>query len=107
MSPSTPRKHRHMDATTFMAVGNFLKEVIRRVEGTPFAEYVSPWNDESVAQKFGATKANVAGLRERLFGKLRPHSSDVTLHQRFNLLQKRFVALEEWAVSAGYQTPKD
>lgn len=106
MTPA-PRKYHRLDAATFIEVGNFLKTVVRKIGDTDFAEYISPWNDEEVAHKFGVTKANVSGLRERLFGKLRPHAADVTMHQRFNLLQKRFVALETWAISAGFTPPKD
>lgn len=52
-----------------------LKPVCASVDG--FAVYAEGYSDARVAEEFGCTPANVAGLRNRMIGRIRPKPADV------------------------------
>lgn len=67
---TAPRKHQHVDRATIVKIGQRLAEVCNETE-PGFCKYDDGFDDSVIAAEFGCTRANVAGIRTSMFGKVR------------------------------------
>jgi hypothetical protein len=69
---TTDKKRRFLsDAEMFKAYGMMNEHLVRVVDGpNPLFAYDPDWSDQRIADEVGCTINNVAGLRDRNFGKL-------------------------------------
>ncbi len=105
VQPRLPLGRKHVLALPErIKIYEFLKTILKPNNDGTWA-YDHPWSDDLVADKFDCTTSNVQSVRTEMFGKLYASrmSEKKTLEDRFNRMQKRFVELEEWCISAGFK----
>lgn len=93
MSPTTPRSSNRLKLAEAIELVEFMKTVCNKIENTPFCEYVSPWDDQKVADRMKCTVGNVKGTRQAMFGKLKLPMSDLP---RMDRLEKDLTAVMDY-----------
>lgn len=98
-----PRTRHVLKQAQVIQLYQLLKQHCRTVDG--FAVYEEGWSDKAVAEAFGCTPANVAGVRVGTLGGLRPLSSAArtALDRRLDELETEVEALKGVCVQIAHR----
>lgn len=93
MSEKTKRVHLALGDA--MKVGDLLRQHLNKIEGTDLWKYAEGWNDNNIAVMVGGTAsaANVARVRETVFGKF-PSTRGVSTSKGNPELEAKVSALQ-------------